>query len=391
MLLAVFFLALACFATWLYSVGELQLLENKGVSHFRQISGYHGIEDIVSVNGTLIASSEDRSWLRLLHPTNIPVSQRLEDTPDGALISIGPNLIKAARNGRPARLSRDQNFLELRGFYERFHPHGIDVHHLSSPEKKKMNLDAEYLVATINNKPTSRGIELFAWSDTTTHAVDHITTIHHSLFRWINAITMVSAQSFYATNWLYEDPGTFASTMEALTKQPLGYVIFCSFTASDASDVQCKVVLDKLRMPNGISYLPASDRVVVVQSLNKSIEIYEREETTHNLRLQRSFPTKSACDNIRPLGDERLLTACHPKQLTFSLHSAFPNNFNSPSQVLLIDTNAQDDESAVQEIVVVASGVPFSAASVALVTDDGTSMVLGAVHDDGILILENPI
>ncbi|EGD74231.1 hypothetical protein PTSG_06241 [Salpingoeca rosetta] len=370
----------------LHDMGEFKLLKDHGVVNPRHVTGFIGVEDLQLVNGTLFGSTEDRSWLRLMLPTSVPVDQRLTEMPDGALLRLDPAFLEAVKNGKVTQFSED-NKMVLEGFSGRFHPHGIFVHELTRDEAAAYPDSPAFLVAAINNKPGERGVELFTWKDTTSNTLKHIGTIAHPLFRWLNDITLVSAGEMYATNWLYETPGTFPSLIESLAKKPVNYVLQCTFNPTTAGNVDCKIVVDKQRMPNGIQFLRASNEIAVVESLAHTITVYSRHDADGSLSVKRVFDTDSACDNLVPLHDGRLLSGCHPKQLTFGFHSAF--HTSAPTQVLLLDPSKDaDDAAAVQELLLTTTA-NYSAASVAVPTDTGL-LVLGSVNEDGLLVTDAP-
>ena len=86
-------------------------------------------------------------------------------------------------------------------------------------------------------------------------------------------------------------------------------------------------------MPNGIAFLKERQQVAVVDSLDRSVLVYSRDSATGDLALARRLPVNTACDNLVVLTSGKLMSACHPKQLTFALHAAF--HIESPTQVCL--------------------------------------------------------
>eukprot|EP00043_Microstomoeca_roanoka_P011195 m.105532 g.105532 ORF g.105532 m.105532 type:complete len:385 (-) comp15120_c0_seq2:174-1328(-) len=374
----------ALLTLFLYNHGHFKHISEVGIKAPQQVRGFVGIEDVQLVNQTLFASSDDRSWLKLLLPSSISVTERLEQQPDGALLRINAADLQAMATGATTHLTESDHKLDLKGYTGRFHPHGIYVYELTSAEKTAAGNDNNYLLACINNRPSGRYIELFRIRDTSSKVAEHQASISHPLFRWINDVTMVSDHEFYVTNWLYNTPGTFPCLMESLQKKAVSYVVHCVFSRPDASDVQCQIVVEGLRMANGIQYLRDSNKVAVVESLNHRVGIYSRHEDG-SLTIDKHLFTNSACDNLDVLSDGKLLAACHPQSLAFAAHSVL-HTF-APTQVLLLDPSADDDDSMVKEVLST-KGELYSAASVATLVNNGETMVLGAVHVDGLLFVQ---
>ena len=84
-------------------------------------------------------------------------------------------------------------------------------------------------------------------------------------------------------------------------------------------EFDCRRVIDKMKMANGITRSRDSKRVYVAETIAKTMNIYDRNEKTNDLTLVKKVSTFSGCDNIELSDDGNIYLGCHPKgMLLFS-------------------------------------------------------------------------
>ena len=200
-------------------------------------------------------------------------------------------------------------------------------------------------------------------------------SLTHPLFYALNDIQPLSLRSFYATNWMYHEPGSVGAFIDATGKRPIASVVHCV-------DNTCKLVVTGLRMANGIAASPDLLTVYVAQSTARQINVYSRNPTTNELTLTEAIPTVAMCDNLeRDVADANVIySGCHPKGLQFLFHS-LNHAYDAPSQ--LVKLTRQSDGSHTLETLYYNDGTEFSASSSALVRDG--RLYAGCVHCKSVL------
>jgi hypothetical protein len=207
-------------------------------------------------------------------------------------------------------------------------------------------------------------------------------------------MTAGTSRQVYCTNWRSGETGTFRDFIEVYGQQQWTNVVRCRITAGKGIDAarSCIEVASGIGMANGIALAPG--RAFVVASLTKELLIFERGDerggaAADALTLLRRVATPAACDNLILHGSS-LVSGCHPKALTFVAHSKSPTTKPAPCQVLRIDgalgTREQLEGGAavtLSTLYLDSIGTEFAACSVAAAWRG--SLVLGAVHDVGIL------
>ena len=142
-------------------------------------------------------------------------------------------------------------------------------------------------------------------------------------------------------------------------------------------------------MANGIEISKDGKLVAVVASLDRQIILYETNslDLFAQLNEKKRIETRSSCDNLIWADATHLLSGCHPKPFDFISHSKNPQKNKAPCEVVRVSTNT-DEESTVETLFLDNIGDFFSACSVASIASDG-ALLIGAVHDYGILRCEN--
>ena len=102
-------------------------------------------------------------------------------------------------------------------------------------------------------------------------------------------------------------------------------------------------VARRIQMANGIEITNDGRFVIVVSTLGKKLIVYDRDTAATagvmnrlTLRESHRIPTPGLCDNLAWIYDKSgvqtsdLLSACHPKALTFVYYSKAPRTRTSP-------------------------------------------------------------
>ena len=109
-------------------------------------------------------------------------------------------------------------------------------------------------------------------------------------------------------------------------------------------------VARRIQMANGIEITNDGRFVIVVSTLGKKLIVYHRDTAATagvvnrlTLRESHRIPTPGLCDNLAWIYDKSgvqtsdLLSACHPKALTFVYYSKAPRTRTSPVRFFLLN------------------------------------------------------
>ena len=149
----------------------------------------------------------------------------------------------------------------------------------------------------------------------------------------------------------------------------------------------CKKVAENLRMVNGITASPDGKRYYIIETTQRTVDIFARNIENNELSLIRKINTLSGCDNIEYSKTEKqsVYIACHPKALTFQFHAQMPQSVLAPTRIVrLNDTDSSDDK---VEIVLESLGEMIAGSSNAYKIND--FLLIGSVHDDAYLLCPN--
>eukprot|EP00045_Choanoeca_perplexa_P012416 m.135460 g.135460 ORF g.135460 m.135460 type:complete len:392 (+) comp15994_c0_seq2:20-1195(+) len=374
-------LAIASFVTYkAYDAGEFGLLSYHDGEHCQQFGDIIGAEDVrlwsSSLGEAYVISSDDRSWLGLTVPSSRSLSERLQAAPNtGKLYYVLHEEVAALQSSN----SSDQptfNAIELVGIEDaHFHPLGIDLYSSMVDDRRKTSLFvATYtpqgnavMVFDLHMMPSGKAIATLQSKVSSPHITNP------------NAVAALDHRAFFVSAWLTAEPGTLASTLEVLQKQPVSAIVHC---ASPGVGIKfaCKPAASNLRMVNGVTYDAYAQKLYYVESLNKTVT--ETRWNGKTLQHVRTTETDTACDNLAVHPTKRgVLTACHPKMLTFTLHAQHVFD-HAPTQVLFIPSVTASQ--LTMEEYLMDDGSLLPAASGAFMHPSGL-MLVGSVHGKGLL------
>eukprot|EP01084_Bolivina_argentea_P190815 327795_1 len=373
----------------LYQVGEFKIIYPVNVRQCRRIEGYHGCEDFAYFsNKNVYMSCDDRSWLKYHAPgqeQDMPtrIAQQKEQ---GKLYLLPYN-----NYSKPKQVS-------IKGYNSPdFHPLGI-----ASLEDNS----GKWLFVTDNQRDGEK-VQIFRIiSDSEIELFSEFTFDYPTFepFQMLNDIIVIpnTGGSFYVTIWLVKEPGTLWNFIDVYLKRPVSYVLFCESPSktflnnptpkNDKDKISfgwnCRRVVEELRMINGITRSHDAKRIYMAETTAKSMNIYDRNVKTNELKLVKKVDTFSGCDNLEMSQDGKTVyLGCHPKGLTFQFHAAYPDTIVAPSRILkYMDNNKDDDE---MEVVMVSTGEILSGSSLGLKMDD--MLIVGSVHDDCYLLCNNSV
>lgn len=302
------------------------------------------------VGDQLLASSDPRNWLQF-------VGTSAASKTNGSLLFLDLDNIVCDEKTRSC--SNDAwSPINLVGYpFDLFRPHGVSL----------LETSGSQFVFVVNHRGQD-SVEIFERVGDSLH---HRSSVQHPLLQEINDVHAVSSSSFYVTRFLRHHPGTFMNLVETTLRMPWGYVAYC--IVQNSTSVDCKIALDGLRMPNGIH--GNGSFFFVIETLADALLVLRR-HGDNTLSRSSTVPLGSACDNLDLDDEGNLFTACHPKTLSFMLHSK-DHSRPSPSQVLKIAPNGTVSE------LFMSHGDDLPASSAALC--HGGTVYIGSVFGDGVL------
>jgi len=391
-------LVVALVVKTLFDAGEFRHIVNQGNDKCVRYRGARGMEDMAVMwghpLGRVLWSSDDRhqwmahgmEWKRffagqpLSNQTNrikkMPKSER------GAIYSFDV----LAPEPRLQKIKVHQYT------FRDFHPHGIAL---------AKNTKGSWRLYVVNHRSDGPGefVDVFKYNDT----LNELTwdqTVVDPLFRNINDVAYIDDKRFYVTNWLYYQQGTPLNQVETFLQRPWGYVLLCVHEKRRAKDwaafrftrTVCEVVVDGLRMPNGIDISADGKTVFIASSVGREVLIYDR-QPENNLTLRTTVDVGTGVDNVvldRTTG--AVYAGCHPQMLSFvryAPHAKDPSSY-APSQVLRLLPVSPDAHGYAHqyqpEQIFLSDGADLSASSVGFVYHH--KLLIGAVFDDGILVCD---
>lgn len=274
----------------------------------------------------------------------------LSQEPNGSLWTL--DLSRA--DAKPVQMTHD--------FTGIFHPHGIDLHIDASGQRTL------YVINHIS---------------TTEHEVDVFQVLADNRLQLLKQITfpelvspndlkVTAPYQFLVTN----DHGNPRHT--ALEKvEDYGGLAWANVVYFDGA--KASVVIDGLRMANGIQLSDDQQALYVAQTTARKVTRFNRGSNLLEWAEQESIDVDSGVDNLEWDEHGNLLTGAHPKLFDFVAHMMDEQN-NSPSEAIKI--SFQPDRVG-HEIIYAEDGALFSGSSVAV--QYGNTLLLGAVFDGGVL------
>ncbi len=320
-----------------YDAGEFKVIESRNDHNCIEIPGVYGPEDIDldHEKGVAYISSDDRA------------SMLRGEVKQGAIYSYD------MKHHRLRKLSCKLHF--------DFHPHGIDLFRDKS---------GAILLFVVNHRRNGHYVEIFEVKKD--RLIHRESILDDRLLTSPNDITVVNERMFYVTN----DHGNTSKPgkmIEDYLQLDLSYVLFFD-------GKKFRKVAENLKYANGISISGDGHLLFVASSVGKLIRVYDRDTENGDLSFRNDIHLNSGVDNLHVDTEGKIWAACHPKLLTFIRHSKNPSLL-SPSQVMVISFNGQDDYS-IREVFI-DTGKLLSGSTVAV--PFGDSFLVGAVFDDHVL------
>lgn len=372
-----------------FDAGEFKLLAQRGVHDCERLDGPPGLEDMaVYRNRWLIASSLYREDMH---------SFSSETRMTGNLFVSDLNVELT-----PATFHPDMPAATMRGFDPKlanFSPHGMAID------------DASDLLMAISHAPHGDCIEVFQLSEENpggqaSLVLTHVRTLRHPKLHVINDLDFRADPRspawaprvvLWASLWMRHAPHTLMGQIEIYTQRPWGGLLRCSVELHDPEGgVQCDQVVDKQMMPNGVALVGEhkDELILAKSSTTKDVAVYTV-GLDNELTLMQELYVNSMCDNV---GVERnvrgeltgsLLLGCHPKGISFLVHSKDPFDSSAPSQVLRLSKNTADGVSYVWEEIFLSPGNllsgDLSASSIGVSHAASDMLLIGAVFQPGLL------
>eukprot|EP01006_Ploeotia_vitrea_P008859 TRINITY_DN21052_c0_g1_i1.p1 TRINITY_DN21052_c0_g1~~TRINITY_DN21052_c0_g1_i1.p1 ORF type:complete len:396 (-),score=191.89 TRINITY_DN21052_c0_g1_i1:104-1291(-) len=354
----------------------------------------HGTDGCVLVKQDGVGGLEDMQVVRRygeMIMSNDPYREEYLDSHVGARAT--------ARNGNMLVYDVTQKIAQFRVVSrvgapsDEFHPHGLYV----------LELDDKDVVYVVNHRSDGDHVEVYDLSvvepgdddeeegegGTSARARKQREREFTMTFKWeasgpllgqLNDVMALDERSFFATNWLAYDKHSFMGHVSVYGQMPWTYVTYCELDANDVP--QCRKVADGLRMANGLMPLNDNKQIVLIDTIEQAVLVYDRDPNTNDLTLNRKTILQTGCDNLSLDEQGRMYIGCHPKLLTFVKYSKDPTRLHAPSQALRItfDTESDGANDKIEELLLT-NGEDFSASSVA--TPFGNDLYIGAVYAPG--------
>ncbi|CAG5129426.1 unnamed protein product [Candidula unifasciata] len=217
------------------------------------------------------------------------------------------------------KVSEDTSFRQ-----DKFRPHGISVW---------PNYDTgirHHVVYVVNHPPKEADrIEKFVY-DPEENLLRHVKTFTSSKLRVVYDVLAIGEDSFYATNFLYEQQSWFTMLLELFSLMPWSNVVLYSESGG------YRTVVTGLTSATGIVMSHCGMFVYVLMCLSSEIRVYKRQEDD-SLILQQYYPLHTHPDGavLDPVTGD-LFVGAHPILHQFLRHLDKPWQHKASSQVLHI-------------------------------------------------------
>jgi len=244
-----------------------------------------------------------------------------------------------------------------------FHPHGITLRKGSKGEALEL-----YVVNHIS--VTEHEIDIFDISAPGVLTLRRRVSYPEMISP--NDLIVVAKDQFFVTNDYGSTYATVMQKLEAYLGLPMS-----SVTYFDGE--QGHIIIDGMRMANGIELSADKQTLYVAESLMRSVSRYRRGASVLDWAYQDRVEFDFSVDNLEWSDNGNLLTAGHPKAFDFLAHVDNPVNTSS-SEVASIDVTGQKMQA---ETIYRNNGKALSGASVAVQL--GETVLIGPVLDTHIL------
>jgi hypothetical protein len=311
-------------AMFVHATGELRVLRDVGTAGCERLHGeHHGYEDFASFDGGLIAFASDHAHFSFEFGTSMRDKLRVRRGPPPRAMGLW--------GGR-------WHELKLRGAPIDFAPHGVAGRGPIGPLRRGGRL------LVVSHRSTHDTLELFGVRG---YTLDHLSTYAHPLLFNVNDCAFETDTTVLCTNWRSYETGTLADGVEVYGQRPWSYVVRCELRNARGRPGGCTKVATGIAMANGI--FTRGELVVVVATLEPALLVYRKAPPTKQpdggvngdgsgaLELLYRVRTRGACDNLMEADGDGLLTACHPRALTFVRHSKAPTQVTAPCEVRRFD------------------------------------------------------
>lgn len=146
-----------------------------------------------------------------------------------------------------------------------------------------------------------------------------------------NDLVVFAKDQFFVSNDHAHPRGTIWEKVEVFLTLPWSTVAY--FDGS-----QGHIVVDGLRLANGVALSADQRTLYVAESTRSSLSRYRRGDSMKDWLKYDEINIAAAIDNLEWYGDNILLTGAHSKPIDFLQHSLDPNH-PSPSKVVAIDVS----------------------------------------------------
>lgn len=325
----------------------LDMLRDGGA--FRDIEP-HGAAICDPVGG--ISGGEDIQWRANGREVFIAAQDRRALDETGHIYLLEPR----AADATPRDVTPELDF--------EFHPHGLSLWQADDGGEKL------FVVNHRGGWAAPHTVEIFDVD--ADGGLTHTHSIADEALISPNDLVAVGPEQFYATND-HASSSRMWHVFEDFLRLPLGNIVF--FDGSKAREVYSGT-----RYANGINISRDGRRLYVAQTTGRSLDIFERDPQTHQLRLEQTLDLETGVDNIDVAEDGALWVAAHPNMLAFLSHMRDGDN-RSPSQVLRLH---EEEGRWRHEEVYLDDGEPISGSAVAAAHRN--TFVIGPVFDDHVLV-----
>ncbi len=243
-----------------------------------------------------------------------------------------------------------------------FHPHGLDLY---------VAPDGSQTLFVINhrNKNAGKGkihaVEIFRIQDGT---LTHMRTVTGELMVSPNDIAAMDDSRFFVTN----DHGSRTNLGKAMED----YLRLRRSNVAYYNGTGFSIPADGFLYANGIHYRKATQQLYVTETTGKKLSVFQWEEKSGTLRIQKKMDLDTGLDNLDFHADGSATIAAHPKLLRFVRHAG-NEKINSPSQVIRLEDTESGDISA--NNIYMNTGEEISGSSVGVQYKD--RLLIGAVFE----------
>lgn len=189
-----------------------------------------------------------------------------------------------------------------------FHPLGMEVY----PSK----VGAPSNLFIVNHARANTTIEQFVLDPTQPTTAVHVRTLTSPYFVSPNSVALTSPTSFYVSNdhlMTRRLPSPFGKTLpviESLAALPFSWLAHVTISPDGA--LQHKIVAFGVPFANGVAVSHDGSQVALSATTLGEVYIYDRNQSTDDLKFSHSVPVPFLPDNIMYADDGALIVTGHP-------------------------------------------------------------------------------